>query len=72
MLVYPVRELLGLDKELQRTQGEWDRMASNLSDTETKIKKEKNKLKEMANDSSYTDQQRDEVKKKIDRSERKK
>ena len=61
----PVRELLALDKTLQRIQGELANNVGKLGEIKKHITKEKNKLKDIENDSSYTDQQRDEVKQRI-------
>ena len=61
----PVRELLALDKTLQRIQGELANNVGKLGEIKKHITKEKNKLKDIGNDSSYTDQQRDEVKQRI-------
>ena len=61
----PVRELLGLDKALQRFQGELANNVAKLDEVQTHIEMEKGKLREMENDSSYTDEQRDKVKKRL-------
>ena len=61
----PVRELLALGKTLQRIQGELANNVGKLGEIKKHIIKEKNKLKDIENDSSYTDQQRDEVKQRI-------
>ena len=61
----PVRELLALDKTLQRIQGQLANNVGKLGEIKKYIIKEEKKLKDIENDSSYTDQQRDEVKQRI-------
>ena len=61
----PVRELLALDKTLQRIQGELANNVGKLGEIKKHIIKEKNKLKVIENDSSYSNELRDEVKKNL-------
>ena len=70
----PVRELLGLNAALQRSRGALiDNIAKlniiqkNIEEIHIHITKEENKFKHIENDSSYTDQQRDEVKKRLEK-----
>ena len=55
----PMRDLLGLDKALQRIQGELANNIAKLSQVDHHIAHENEKLKTM--DSSYTEEQREEV-----------
>ena len=59
----PMRDLLGLDKALQRIQGELANNVAKLSQVDHRIAHENEKLKTM--DSSYTEEQREEVKKRL-------
>ena len=61
----PVRELLALDKTLQRIQGEFANNVGKLGEIQAYIEHEKGRLRDMLNDPSYTDEQRDEVKKSL-------
>ena len=61
----PVRELLALDKTLQRIQGEFANNVGKLGEIQAHIEHEKGRLRDMLNDPSYTDEQRDEVKKSL-------
>jgi Fe2+ transport system protein B len=58
---YPLRELLGLDKELKNIRGSLQVETAKRVKIEQHIEREKNKLQEMENDSEYTDEQRQEV-----------
>ena len=57
----PMREILGLDKALQRINGEMKNNVAKLAEIDKQIVKERDKLKEMENDPIYTDEQRQEV-----------
>ena len=61
----PMRELLGLDKALTRIKGELANNISKLGELDTHIKHEDQKLKDMLNDSSYSDEQRREVRNRL-------
>ena len=61
----PVRELLALDKTLQRIQGELANNVGKLGEIQAYIEHAKGRLRDMLNDPSYTDEQRDEVKKSL-------
>ena len=61
----PVRELLALDKTLQRIQGELANNVGKLGKIQAYIEHKKGRLRDMLNDPSYTDEQRDEVKKSL-------
>ncbi|XP_057312688.1 uncharacterized protein LOC130654167 isoform X1 [Hydractinia symbiolongicarpus] len=64
---YPVRELLGLDKALRNIRGSLQSEVAKKVQLEQHIDREKNKLEEMANDTTYTDEQREEVKDRMKR-----
>ena len=57
----PMRELLGLDKALTSIKGELANNIAKLGELDTRIKHEDQKLKDMLNDPSYTEEQRGEV-----------
>ena len=59
----PMHDLLGLDKALQCIQGELANNVAKLSQVDHRIAHENDKLKTM--DSSYTEEQREEVKKRL-------
>ena len=59
---YPLRELLGLDKELKNIRGSLASEVAKKVQLGQHIDREKNKLEEMENDTTYTDEQRQEVK----------
>lgn len=58
---YPLRELLGLDKELKNIRGSLKIEMAKKIEIEHHIAKEKRKLAEMKNDLMYTEEQRNEV-----------
>ena len=53
-----MRELLGIDKALQSIQGELLNNTSKLTEIDKRIKRDTKKLEEVKNDPSYTDEQR--------------
>ena len=53
-----LREFLGVDKALQSIQGELLNNASKLTEINARIERDTKKLEEVKNDSSYTDEQR--------------
>ena len=57
----PMRELLGLDKALTSIKGELANNIAKLGELNTRIKHEDQKLKDMLNDPSYTEEQAKEV-----------
>ena len=57
----PMRELLGLDKALTRIKGELANNIAKLGELDTHIKHEDQKLKDMLNDPSYSEEQAKEV-----------
>ena len=62
-----MREMLGLDKALQRISGELKKNLAKLSELDNHIRKENRKLKQVENDPFTTDEQRQEIR---DRRER--
>ena len=56
-----MRELLGLDKALTSIKGELANNIAKLGELDTRIKHEDQKLKDMLNDPSYSEEQRREV-----------
>ena len=60
-----MREFLGIDKALQRIQGELTNNVSKLSEIDRYIKHETAKRDEMANSTEYTQEQRDKVDKQL-------
>lgn len=58
---YPLRELLGLDREVKNIRGALKVDVAKKVQLEEHIEKEKGKLNEMANDDEYTDEQRKRV-----------
>ena len=61
----PMRELLGLDKMLQKVRGELTVNVVKLSEVDNKIKYEEDKLKQMEDGAQYTDEMKDKVSKRI-------
>ena len=59
--VLTVRELEGLDKELRTISGSLRSAMTKSMAKQVHIDKEKRKLEEMANDETYSDEQREEV-----------
>ena len=57
--------MLALDKTLQRIQGQLANNVGKLGEIKKHMEHETKKMKDIENDSSYTDQQRDEVKQRI-------
>ena len=53
-----MREFLGIDKALQSIQGELLNNTSNLTEINERIKKDTKKLEEVENDPTYSDEQR--------------
>ena len=53
-----MREFVGIDKALQSIQGEVLNNTSKLSEIDKRIKRDTKKLKEVKNDPTYTDEQR--------------
>ena len=53
-----MREFLGIDKALQTIQDELVNNTSKLTEINERIKKESKKLKEVENDSTYSEEQR--------------
>ena len=64
---YPLRELIGLDREMKTIRGSLKVEISKKTMIEQHIEREQSKLEEMANDTIYTDEQRDEVKDRMQR-----
>ena len=62
-----MREMLGLDKALQRVQGELANNLGKLTSIKEHIEREEQKLDVIANDPSYTDEQRKEVQARLER-----
>ena len=62
-----MREMLGLDKALQRVQGELANNLGKLTSIKEHIEREEQKLDVIANDPSYTDEQRNEVQARLER-----
>ena len=62
-----MREMLGLDKALQRVQGELANNLGKLTSINEHIEHEQQKLDVIANDATYTDEQRQEVQARMDR-----
>ena len=63
---YPLRELLGLDKELKNIRGSLKSEISKKVELEDGITRQKRKLVYVENDTSYTNEEKDEMKKKIE------
>ena len=59
---YPLREVLGLDKELKNIRGSLASEVAKKFQLEQHIEKEKGELEEIVNDTIYTDEERDRVK----------
>ena len=53
-----MREFLGINKALQSVQGELLNDTSKLTEIDKRIKRDAKKLKEVENDPTYTDEQR--------------
>ena len=53
-----MREFLGIDKALQSIQGELSNNTSKLTEINKRIKRDTKKLKEVEDDSTYSDEQR--------------
>ena len=53
-----MREFLGIDKALRRMKGELLNNMSKLTETDKRIKRDTQKLQEVQNDSTYSDEQR--------------
>ena len=62
-----LRELQGLDRELRTISGSLRSAIANAMAKQVDIDKEKRKLEEMANDETYSDEQREEVRAKLQR-----
>ena len=62
-----MREMLGLDKALQRVQGELANNLGKLTSIKEHVQREQQKLDVIANDPSYTDEQRKEVQARLER-----
>ena len=62
-----MREMLGLDKALQRVQGELANNLGKLTSIKEHIEREQQKLKDIKNDPSYTDEQKHEIEKRIEK-----
>ena len=62
-----MREMLGLDKALQRVQGELANNLGKLTLIGDHIEREEQKLKDIKNDSSYTIEQKREIEKRLER-----
>ena len=62
-----MREMLGLDKALQRVQGELANNLGKLTSIKEHIEREKQKLRDVKNDPSYTDEQRKDVQARLER-----
>ena len=55
---FDMREFLGIDKALQSIQGELLNNTSKLTEINKRIKRDTKKLEEVENDPTYTDEQR--------------
>ena len=53
-----MQEFLGIDKDLQRIQGELLNNTSKLTEINRRIQRDTKKLEEVKNDPTYTDEQR--------------
>ena len=53
-----MEKLLGIDKALQTIQGELVNNTSKLTEINERVKRESKKLKEVENDSTYSEEQR--------------
>ena len=62
-----LRELQGLDKELRTISGSLRSAIARAMAKQVDIDKEKQKLEEMANDGTYSDDQREEVRARLQR-----
>ena len=62
-----LRELQGLDRELRTVSGSLRSAIAKSVVTQVDIDKEKRKLEEMANDETYSDEQREEVRTRLQR-----
>ena len=62
-----MREMLGLDKALQRVEGELANNLRKLTSIKEHIEREQQKLRDVKNDPSYTDEQRKEVQARLER-----
>ena len=62
-----MREMLGLDKALQRVQGELTNNLGKLTSINEHVEHEEQKLKYIKNDPSYRDEQRREVETRLER-----
>ena len=62
-----LRELLGLDKELRTISGSLRSAIAKSMAKQVDIDKEKRKLEEMTNDEAYSDEQREEVRARLQR-----
>ena len=63
---FDMREFLGTDKALQSIQGELLNNTSKLTEINKHIKKDTTKLEEVENDSTYSDEQRQLYKDRLD------
>ena len=61
-----VREFLGIDKALQSIQGELVNNASKLTEIDRRIERDTKMLQEVENDPTYTDEQRQLYKDRLD------
>ena len=61
-----LREFLGIDKAIQNIQGELLNNTSKLTEIDKCIKRDTKKLEEVENDPSYTDEQRQLYKHRLD------
>ena len=61
-----LREFLGIDKAIQNIQGELLNNTSKLTEIDKRIKRDTKKLEEVENDPSYTDEQRQLYKHRLD------
>ena len=61
-----MREFLGIDKTLQDIQGEFLNNMSKLTDIDKRIKRDNKKLQEVENDPTYSDEQRQLYKDRLD------
>ena len=61
-----MREFLGIDKALQSIQGELLNNTSKLTEIDKRIKRDTKKLEEVENDPTYTDEQRQLCRDKLD------
>ena len=62
-----MREMLGLDKALQRVQGELANNLGKLTLINEHVEREEQKLKDIKNDPSYTNEQKLEIEKRLER-----